>query len=107
MQSNVGNTATNEKKVKTEKKLYEYNAILEKSIFFDRTVDPEDVSFFRTNLTTDYDNDPQGALKRSLSQNGVSAGCTKTDKQRSTVGAPDTSQKENALDGKILQFRKA
>jgi len=73
-------------------------------MFFDNTVDPEDVSFFRTNLTTDYENDPQGALKRSMDQKGILS-YAQADKQRLT--SLDTSQKENVLDGKILQFRKS
>ena len=41
-----------------QQKLEDYNEVLEKSIFFDHEIDPEDVAFWRTNLTTDCENDP-------------------------------------------------
>lgn len=89
----------NDKANLAQRKIFDYNSYLENSLFFDCELDAEDDSFFRTNLTNACENDPQSTLKLQLSKHNSQPVHT-LERKRSSL-------KENALERKILQFRKS
>jgi len=53
----------NDKTNLAQRKLEDYNSLMENSLFFDSDIDPDDDWFYRTNLSKACENDPQATLK--------------------------------------------